>query len=133
MKSAANSCLSAEAPDGDGFKYLNKLRSELYASVKQRAESRTKTGQRKRSRTILKTANDKKAQAEYLNVILTKAYSELLANIHTLSYDKETTDRIKIRIDNIVERHLEVYGAILQPDLNADQVGLSVVDGGRDK
>ena len=132
LKAAANECLADKAPDGYGFKYLDRLRAELYSAVKDRAIARTEKGQQKRSQTLLKRASEEKAQAEYLNVVFTKAYSELLATIHALAGDLQVPDRTRARISNIVNRHLEVYGTILQPDLNAQQGELSIIKGSKD-
>ena len=130
LKSAANQCLDDKASGMTGFEYLNNLRADLYATLKWKSNSKDKN-KTKRSEEFLKKIKNERDKAECHNLVLTKAYSELLASFQALSHDENIDQRTRQRFNNVVERHLEIYGAIIEPDLSVGQERLSVIKGGR--
>ncbi|MET0105189.1 MAG: hypothetical protein ABW072_08600 [Sedimenticola sp.] len=131
IKKAANIYLASEAPDGDGFGYMCRLRTDLYSKLKNKKESRTVNGKKKRAKTVLKKEKNKRAEADVLNAVLTKAYSELLNSISRIACDEETTGKTKYRLENLLRVHADMYEQILLPDPSQEKAGLSVIKGGK--
>ncbi|EGQ7896122.1 TPA: hypothetical protein NG675_003836 [Vibrio parahaemolyticus] len=122
MKEAANKSLNEHCKDGDGFKFLNELRATLYEKIKDRKNGKTVTSKLSRSENKRKELEESSNKTELMNLLLTKAYSELLANIKSLQEDKMVSDRINARIDNIMRRHRKDFGEILAIGINTNTV-----------
>ncbi|MBF4360356.1 hypothetical protein, partial [Vibrio anguillarum] len=105
-----------------GFKFLNKLRVTLYEKIKGRKNGKTVTSKLSRSEKKRKELEGSSNKTELMNLLLTKAYSELLANIKSLQEDEMVSDRINARIDNIMRRHRKDFGEIFAIGINTNTV-----------
>ncbi len=130
LKAIANEILATEAPDGDGFAYIDDMRCKLKDRVKSIKPTRTTASQSQRQGDEIKLLKHQLQQVELMNLQRSKAYHDLFCKVVSITTGNAIDEVARLRLMNIIKNHQTLFAQLLSPTgEQTSNHGLRVITG----
>lgn len=118
FKTLARELYSSEAEaNGDGFAYMDAMRSRLNRLVEVIPSGRSVKAKAERSEQESKAIGARLDAVESQNVLRSKAYLDIVSKIEKIVKDGEIEAQTKLRLSKLLSDHHTIYGHLFNPNV----------------